>query len=124
MHLRAFRDQTLKQTAWGAKIISYYYFLSQVIDTSNVPLSLKARAVASLYKFNLASISKLMDESSPAEAQLMSAGLQAELIELLASFRAVSTEPLYRDVIDDLIQDVEAYGNLSVGSFRSVVRNY
>lgn len=124
MHLRAFRDQSLKQTAWGAKIISYYYFLSQVIDTSNVPLSLKARAVATLYKFNLATISKLMDESSPAEAQLMSASLRAELIELLASFRDVSTEPLYRELIDDLIQDVEAYGNLSVGSFRSVVRNY
>lgn len=123
MHLRGFRDQSLKQTAWGAKIISYYYFLSQVIDTTNVPLSLKARAVTSLYKFNLATISKLMDESSPAEAQLMSTSLRAELIELLASFRAVSTEQLYRDVLDDLILDIEAYGNLSVGSFRSVIRN-
>ncbi|MBU3699485.1 MAG: hypothetical protein FGM33_05660 [Candidatus Kapabacteria bacterium] len=122
--LRAFRDQTLIETSWGTKLISYYNYCSQIIDTSDVPLILKARAVALLFKFNLSTLNVLMDESLPSESVLIPQSLRSELIDLLTAYQSVSSDPVYRQVINDLISDVESFGSMTVAGFRNAAQFY
>lgn len=118
--LRAYRDSSLRETDWGGKMITYYYYLWTVLDTVSVPLSLKVQTARVLYRYNTQVIATIM--GNPASTnQLMSSTLKSQILALITQYKNLSSDTMYQGILDDLEDDVNTYYSYSVASFLSTI---
>lgn len=118
--LRAYRDSSLRETDWGGKMITYYYYLWTVLDTASVPLSLKVQTARVLYRYNTQVIETIMGNPSSTN-QLMSSTLKSQIIDLITHYKDLSSDTMYQSILSDLEDDVNTYYSYSVASFLSTI---
>jgi hypothetical protein len=119
--LRTYRDTSLGETWWGTKMMFYYYFLGQVLDTCTINLPLKLQTTVCLYNY-ISTVNKVLNEPTNNSDTLLPQIRRVQLLSLIGQYHMLSGDSLYNAALSDIEADIIAHGPKTIGAFLTDVR--
>ncbi|MBL7113042.1 MAG: hypothetical protein ISS19_13975 [Bacteroidales bacterium] len=114
------RDDFMVEYYIGQKYINYYHALSSFLGENSPSISLMVKTARLLIDFN-SLFEMLLDPEEYFDDIWLTETLADELTDLIMDYKAISNNRDYQDILDDIIDDIELYEDMTLGDLLDTI---